>query len=195
MWVDVIVLAAAGLAVWVLWAALRISSGRRALADAFSRIELQLKRRHGLIPKIIETVAEYAPDERETFDIAAQLAGNAAGAHIPTYREKVENQLSYALDRVMQLCTRYVALKSDVGFRHYYRTLFEIEEAQQEARALHAAAAIAFNKRIARFPGRLIAGVRRLTEVDPFEIQSMEERRVPLIVLGGEKRTPRPLPE
>lgn len=156
---------------------------RNRMREAFSGIDVQLRRRHDLVPNLVSVVRSYAGHERRTFEDVARARGAAAGATAVVDREQSENGLSRSLDRLIALVEAYPELRADENFRKLHHDLVEIEEHIQYARRYYNGAVRDFNNRIQQFPANLLAPVFRMRAGEFFEIASATEREAPAVVM------------
>ena len=128
--------------------------------NAWSDIDVQLKRRHDLVPNLVETVKGYAAHERTTLDsvTAARTAAVAAQSAGPAERAAAEAQLSTALRGLTVAVEAYPQLQASGGFRDLQAQLAQIEDAIQNARRYYNAVVREFNAKIMTFPSNLVAG-------------------------------------
>ena len=157
----------------------------REQADAaWSDIDVQLKRRHDLIPNLVETVKGYASHEKETLERVIQARNMAMSAQGPEAQGAAENVLTGALKSIFALAEAYPQLQAAGGFRDLQASLADIENSVQNARRYYNAVVRDFNTRIAQVPSNIIAQAFRFTKKEFFEIEEME-REVPKVDFGG----------
>jgi len=150
---------------------------------AWSDIDVQLKRRHDLIPNLVETVKGYAGHERETLEAvtaARSRAVDATGAP-PTDRAGAENMLSGALGRLFALSEAYPQLRAAEPFQELQRSLNAVEQDLQQSRRYYNAVVRDLNTRVQQFPSSIVARAARIGERDFFEIEAPEERQTPQV--------------
>ena len=160
---------------------------RQRLFNAFSDIDVQLKRRWDLIPSLVETVRGYAGHENEVLTAVVQARSQAMGAPtgpegVPLRGEK-EAGLASALRGIFVLVEDYPALKADSNFLELHQGLVEIEDDLQHARRYYNAVVRDLNTLRQSFPASLIGSAARISEGEFFQLDS-EERSVPSINLG-----------
>ena len=128
--------------------------------NAWSDIDVQLKRRHDLVPNLVETVKGYAAHERGPLESVTQArtAAVAAQGAGPAARAAAEAQLTSALQGLTVAVEAYPQLQASGGFRDLQAQLAQIEEAVQNARRYYNAVVREFNAKIMTFPSNLIAG-------------------------------------
>ncbi len=155
---------------------------RNQVEDAWSGIEVQLKRRHNLIPNILETVKGYAKHEKDVLSSVTQLrsASQAAGSSVGTPEQ--EQAISQALRSLMVQVEAYPELKADANFRQLQEQLQEVEEAIQNARRYYNATVRDYNTTIQSFPSNLIADRFGFKEAEFFELDDNDvAREVPKV--------------
>jgi LemA protein len=151
-------------------------------ADAsWSDIDVQLKRRHDLIPNLVETVKGYATHEKETFENIAKWRSAAMSATAPADRAQAEGQLTMALKSLFAVAEAYPQLRANENFMSLQGSLSQIESDIQNARRYYNAVVRDYNTRIQSFPGNLIAGPMGFAPRQFFELDSAAERAVPQV--------------
>jgi len=149
----------------------------RVRADsAWSDIDVQLKRRHDLIPNLVETVRGYAAHEKGTFENIAKWRSAAMTAQAPADRAQAENQLTGALRQLFAVAENYPQLQASEQFTSLQNSLKEVEDALQNARRYYNAVVRDYNTRIQSFPANMIAGSFGFQARQFFELSSPEER-------------------
>jgi len=156
---------------------------RNRTSEAFSGVDVQLRRRHDLVPNLVKVVEGYASHERRALEQVVEARGSAAGARELDARESSENGLSRSLDRLMLLVEAYPELKADAGFRDLHEKLVEIEEQIQYARRYYNGAVRDFNNRVQQFPANLLAPVFGMRARTFFELASPAEREAPRVAV------------
>jgi LemA protein len=177
MW-TVLVLIALIMAVFVIYNGL--VKLKVAADGAWADIEVQLKRRHDLVPNLVETVKGYASHERGTLEAVVQARSAAMSATTPAQKAGAENMLTGALKSLFALAESYPQLRAAENFGQLQGSLGSIEEAIQNARRYYNAVVRDLNTRIAQFPGNLIARSFGFRARDFFEIAEAE-RAVPKV--------------
>jgi len=171
MWLIIPCFAVVGIAAVVMFVA-GIYNGLvklRVLVDeAWSGIDVQLKRRYDLIPNIVETVKGYAKHEKSTFEKVAELRTVAMKTEGVAAQGKIENQITSALKTIFAVAENYPELKASEGFRDLQGSLSEIEEEIQGARRYYNGTVRDFNTKIVVFPTNLIAGMLGFKEREFF---------------------------
>ncbi len=156
--------------------------GLRVRADAgWSDIDTQLKRRHDLIPNLVETVKGYAAHERDVFQQVTEARSRAMGASTPAQAAQAEGLLTQALGRLFAVAEAYPELKANQNFLSLQQTLGDTEDAIAGSRRAYNAVVQNLNTRIQTVPSSVIAGMFNFRPRDFFEIQEAAERAVPQV--------------
>jgi LemA protein len=143
--------------------------------EAWSDIDVQLKRRHDLIPNLVNTVKGYATHERELFEKVTEARSAAMGAQTPADKEKAENALSGTLKSLFAIAENYPDLKANQNFLELQRELTDTEDKIQAARRFYNTNVRDFNIKIEMFPSNLIAGMLNFTKRDFFAAEEGEK--------------------
>lgn len=149
--------------------------------SAWSDIDIQLKRRHDLIPNLVETVKGYAAHEKGTFEDIAKYRSMAMQATGPADRAAAEGQLTMALKSLFAVAENYPQLRASEQFTSLQTSLSEIEDAIQNSRRYYNAVVRDYNTRIQVFPTNMIAGSLGFQARQFFELDSAAERAVPSV--------------
>jgi LemA protein len=162
--------------------------GLRVRADnAWSDIDVQLKRRHELIPNLVETVRGYAGHERQTLEAVVEARNRAMSAQGPAAQAAAENQLTAALRQLFALAEAYPQLRAVESFTQLQTSLSQIEEAIQNARRYYNAVVRDLNTKVVQFPSNLIAGMFGIGPRNFFELSDPSEREVPKVSFEAPK--------
>jgi len=154
-------------------------------AEAWSDVDVQLKRRTDLVPNLIETVKGYAAHERGTLDAVVRARGIAASAETPEARARAEGQLTDALRQLFALAESYPDLKANESFQSLQRALSQIEDDIQSSRRYYNAVVRDLNTAVDSFPSNVIASFFRFVKRAYFELDRPEDRQVPRVTFGG----------
>jgi LemA protein len=140
--------------------------------NAWSDIDVQLKRRHDLIPNVVETVKGYAAHERQTLEAVVNARNRAVSVQGagPAERGQAEGALTTALRGLFALAESYPQLRATENFTQLQATLGQIEDAVQNARRYYNAVVRDLNTRVQQFPSNLVAGVFGFKNREFFEI-------------------------
>jgi len=152
---------------------------RNRTEEAFSDIETQLKRRHDLIPNLVETVKGYAAHERQTFDAVTQARTNAVNASGPAQSAQAEGILGQALGRLFAVAEAYPDLKANQNFLQLQNELTDTEDKIQASRRFYNMNVRDLNIKIQQVPSNIIANMANITEHEFFEIEDEAEKAVP----------------
>jgi LemA protein len=144
--------------------------------SAWADIDVQLKRRHDLIPNLVETVKGYAGHEQRTFEEVTRLRSQAQQAKALPDRAKAEGELTLALRGLFAVAENYPQLRASENFLALQQSLTEIEEALQNARRYYNAVVRDLNTAVQSFPSNLIAGMFGFQARAFFELESASER-------------------
>ncbi|MDI1471980.1 MAG: LemA family protein [Thermodesulfovibrio sp.] len=148
--------------------------------QAWSDVDVQLKRRHDLIPNLVETVKGYATHERKTLEEVVKIRNTAISAKTTEEKIEAENMLTQALRQLFALAENYPDLKASVNFQALQNELAKIEETISMARRYFNAVVRDYNTSISIFPNSLIAGILGFTRKIFFEMDETE-RVVPQV--------------
>ncbi len=154
---------------------------RNQVKNSWSQIEVQLKRRHDLIPNLIESVKGYMQHERGTLDTLTKARTQAIGAQTVGERAKAEGALSGALGRLMVSVENYPDLKANQNFLALQEELSSTENRIAFARQNYNDQVLAFNNKIQMFPSSLIASSFSFTKEEFFELEDKSEKEVPKV--------------
>ncbi len=149
--------------------------------EAWSDIDVQLKRRHDLIPNLLETVKGYASHERQAFENVTNARAKAISAQGIAEKAKAENALSNTLKTLFAVAEAYPDLKASTNFLELQRELSDTENKVQASRRFYNGNVRDFNIRIESFPSRIVAGMLRFQKREFFEIEEPAEREVPKV--------------
>src|SRR5271169_2848285 len=157
--------------------------------NAWSDIDVQLKRRYDLIPNIVETVKGYAAHEKDTLEGVVAARNQAMSAQGPAAKGEAEGLLTGALRQVFALAEAYPQLRAVESFTQLQGTLNQIEDTIQNARRYYNAVVRDLNTKIVVFPSNIIAGMFGFKPREFFEISAPAEREAPKVSFGGASAT------
>ncbi len=149
--------------------------------SAWSDIDVQLKRRHDLIPNLVETVKGYAAHEKGTFENIAKWRSAAMSATAPADRAQAEGQLTMALKSLFAVAEAYPQLRANENFMSLQNSLSQIEGDVQNSRRYYNAVVRDYNTRIQTFPANLFAGAFGFQPRQFFELETPADREVPSV--------------
>jgi LemA protein len=151
----------------------------RVRADSsWSDIDVQLKRRHDLIPNLVETVKGYATHEKSTFEDIAKYRSMAMQATGPVDKAAAENQLTGALKSLFAVAENYPQLQASQEFTQLQNSLNQIEDAIQNARRYYNAVVRDLNTKIQSFPTNILAGMFGFQQRQFFEADAADREPV-----------------
>ena len=148
---------------------------RNRVDEAWSDISVQLKRRHDLIPNLINTVKGYTTHEREVFEKVTQARAQAISAKTPNEQAQAENMLSDTLKSLFAVSEAYPDLKANQNFLELQKELTDTEDKIQASRRFYNGNVRDFNTKIQIFPNNLIAGMLKFGKYEFFEIEEGEK--------------------
>lgn len=154
---------------------------RNRVKNAWSQIDVQLKRRHDLIPNLVETAKGYMTHEKETFTKITEARSKAVGANSVKDKSQAESGLSGALSNFMLVVENYPDLKANQNFLALQEELTSTENKISFARQSYNDSVLFFNNKIQMFPSNIIASMFNFTESDFFELEDVKEREVPKV--------------
>lgn len=178
----VLLVIVAVLVLWVVSMYNGLVGARNEVKNAWSQIDVQLKRRHDLIPNLLETVKGYAAHERGTLDAvvkARQQAVNVTGGIED--RAKAENLLTQSLRSLFAVAEAYPDLKANQNFLALQEEISSTENKIGFSRQYYNDSAMKYKNRIEMFPGNVIAGMFNFRPEAFFQVEDAAERAVPQI--------------
>lgn len=179
--IAVLVLVVLGLV--VIGAYNRLVTLKQRVGEAWSDIDVQLKRRHDLIPNLIETVKGYAAYERAVFEevTRARAQAIAAGSASPQQRAQAENLLTGALRSLFAVAEAYPQLQAVQEFKDLSENLTATEDKIAFARRFYNGQVRDYNTALLTFPTVLLAGLLGFQQTEYFEVAEAREREVPQV--------------
>jgi len=149
--------------------------------EAWSDIDVQLKRRYDLIPNLINTVKGYATHEKELFENVTKARSNAMNAQNPEEKAGAENMLSGALKSLFAVSENYPDLKANTNFLELQRELSDTENKIQASRRFYNGNVRDLNTKIQIFPDSIVAGILNIQKREFFEIDEPKEKETPKV--------------
>ena len=176
-----LILLGAGLGLWTILAFNRLVRGRNLVREGWSGIDVQLKRRHSLVPNLVETVKAYSRHEKGVLErITALRAGNDTDPDIKQTATR-ENELTDQLKMLFALAEAYPDLKADRNYRQLMDHLADVEDQLQYARRYYNGAVRDHNIRVESFPSNMVAGAMSFPRAEFFQIETATERSAPKV--------------
>lgn len=154
---------------------------RNLVKEGWSGIDVQLKRRHDLIPNLLETVKGYKGYEEKVLTEVTQLRAQSTATNNVKEKSQIESALSGRIANILAIAENYPDLKASETFINLQKNLTDIEEQIQLARRYYNGTARELNTKIQSFPSMIIAGLGGFKSVDYFEITDTAERDVPQV--------------
>ena len=170
-----------GVLLWVVGAYNGLVRLRNQLENAWAQIDVQLKRRHDLIPNLVETVKGYAKHERDTFERVTQARNMAMNAKSVGERAEAENVLSGALKSLFAVAEAYPELKANQNFMQLQEELASTENKVAFSRQFYNDSVMTYNTRIEVFPTNLLAGAFNFGRREFFEVKDEAQREAPKV--------------
>lgn len=167
----------------VLWAIMTYNglvSRRAMVAEGWSGIDAQLKRRVDLVPNLVETVKGYATHERTTFDELTKMRSQT-GSQDPVQRAAAEGAITAAIGKIMAVAEAYPDLKASANFQSLQKELSDLEDQIQLARRYYNGAVRNFNVSVQQFPSNLVANMGGFSAAKFFELDDPAERNAPKV--------------
>ena len=154
---------------------------RNQVDNSWSQIDVQLKRRHDLIPNLVETAKGYMQHERGTFEAITEARSRAMGANSVSDASKAEGALGEALSKFMLVVENYPDLKANQNFLGVQEELTGTENKISFARQSYNDQVLFFNNKTQMFPSNIIANMFNFAKRDFFELENAAEREVPKV--------------
>lgn len=154
---------------------------KNQVKNAWAQIDVQLKRRHDLIPNLVETIKGYAKHEKETLEGVIEARSRALGAGSVEEKAKAESGLSSAISRLLLLVENYPDIKANRNFQSLQEELTSTENKIAFARQSYNDQVYFLNNKIQMFPSNIIAGFFKFTEEKMFELEDKTEREAPKV--------------
>lgn len=175
------------IALWVIGAYNGLIALKNRVLNAWKQIDVQLKRRHDLIPNLIETVKGAMNFEKQTLEAVIAARNSAVGAQGVAATAKAEGELTQALGRLFALTEAYPDLKATSNVGQLQEELASTENKIAFARQLYNDEATLYNTRQAQFPTNLVSGLAKASPAELWEIEDAAERAVPKVDFGFNK--------
>lgn len=177
LWIIIVIVIAVG--GWMVLAYNKLVQGRNRVQEAWSDIDIQLKRRHNLIPNILQTVKGYAAHESQTLAKVTAARTDALAAKSPQEHAQAENMLSSTLKTLFAVSENYPDLKANTNFLELQRELSDTENKIQAARRFYNGSVRDYNTSIQTVPTNIIANMFKFTVEQFFELENEQEKELP----------------
>ena len=178
---QVIVIVIVFALLWVVLTYNRFITLRNRVKEAFSDIDVQLKRRYDLIPNLVETVKGYASHEKGVFEKVTEARTRAMGAQNMHAKAEAENMLSTTLKSLFAVAENYPDLKASANFLELQRELRDAEDKIQAARRFYNTNVMALNTKVESTPSNFIAQLFGFKKEEFFEIEEAQARETPKV--------------
>jgi LemA protein len=169
---------------WVVVAYNSLVRDRNRVAQGWSDVDVQLKRRHDLVPRLADVVKGYAGYERALLSSLAELRSRGLAENHPAARGAVETNVGQGVQQLVALVESYPDLKASGNFLDLQKQLADTENQIQFARRYYNGAVNLFNNRIQRFPDLLIANAFGFKQAELFELDERAEAAAPAVALS-----------
>jgi LemA protein len=166
---------------WVIAMYNGLVQGRNQVKNAWAQIDVQLKRRHDLIPNLVETAKGYMKHERETLENITKARNLATQPHGVADQAKAENELTRAMSSFFVVVENYPDLKANQNFMQVQEELTSTENKIGFARQYFNDETMKFNTNVEQFPANIIAGMFHFESGEFFEIEEPAQREVPKV--------------
>ena len=176
----IIIVVVAVIVLWLIGVYNALIRKKNRAKEAWSDIDVQLKRRYNLIPNLVETVKGYAAHERQTFDKVTQARNMAMGAKSMQEKAMAENMLSDTLKSLFAVSEAYPDLKASQNFLELQRELRDTEDKIQASRRFYNSNVRDLNIKIETFPSNIVAGMFNFKQMELFEAQE-QAKAVPKV--------------
>ncbi len=174
---TIILIIAAVIIVWAISSFNGLVSRKNRVAEAWSDIEVQLKRRYDLIPNLVETVKGYAAHEKSVLENVTNARTAAMSTEDPKAKLQAENQLSQTLKTLFAVAENYPQLKANENFSKLQDELTDTEDKIQAARRFYNGNVRDYNTAIEVFPKNVIAGMFGFTHKELFDVDNDVEKQ------------------
>jgi LemA protein len=161
-----------------------IIASRNRVDESWSGIDVQLKRRHDLVPNLVETVKGYAEHESQVFEEVAAARSDAMSAKGVGDTAKAEEKLTGALTDLRAVAENYPTLRATENFQQLSRNLSQLEDEIQASRRIYNSNVQSYNTTIQQFPGSIIANQGGFAEREYFEIEDASQREPVAVDFG-----------
>ncbi|MCE3076786.1 LemA family protein [Chryseobacterium gwangjuense] len=159
----------------------RLVKLKNLVQEAWSGIDVMLKKRHDLIPNLVETVKGYATHERETLESVTRARNQAVAAGSVEAKEAAEKNLNQAMMNLFAVAEQYPDLKANANFQQLQAELTSIENDIEKSRRYYNGTARENNTLVESFPSNIVANMYKFEKVSYFELENIADREVPTV--------------
>jgi LemA protein len=180
---TILIIAVLAIVVWIIFIYNLFIRDRNLIKEAWSGIDVQLKRRHNLVPNLVASVKGYSQYEKTLFEEITKKRSEAAKIEGIKEKAPAESDLSGMLKNLFIVAENYPDLKASQNFLDLQNQLVEIEDQLQYARRYYNGAIRNYNTRVESFPSNVVAGIFNFKQDNFFEITFATERTTPEVKL------------
>lgn len=178
---GIVIVIIVALAAWLIGVYNSLIKGRNRVDEAWSDIDVQLKRRYDLIPNLVETVKAYAGHEKEVFQKVTEARSNAMQTKGIEEKGQAENMLTQTLKSLFAVAENYPDLKASDNFAKLQDELTDTENKVQASRRFYNGNVRDFNTKLQIFPTNVVGGMLGFKKYDFFQMENEEERKAPKV--------------
>lgn len=178
VWLIVILVIVVLLVLWIIATYNSLISFRNRVRDAWSQIDVQLKRRFDLIPNLVETVKGYTKHESETLENVIKARNTYMSATLPEDQMKADGELTRAVSKLFALAESYPDLKANTNFNELQKELNETENKIAMSRQFYNDIVMQYNNKVEMVPSNIIAGMFHFKKEAFFEAEKAERENV-----------------
>lgn len=177
-WLIVVIVVIVVLVIWVFSTYNSLVSLRNRVKDAWSQIDVQLKRRFDLIPNLVETIKGYTKHESETLENVVKARNTYLSATLPEDQMKADGELTKAISKLFALTESYPDLKANTNFTDLQEQLKETENKIAMSRQFYNDIVMQYNNKVEMVPSNIIASIFKFQKQAFFEAQEAEKENV-----------------
>ena len=179
MWIAIIIIVIVVLIlIWAIATYNSLVDFRNRVKDAWSQIDVQLKRRFDLIPNLVETVKGYTKHENETLEEVIKARNTYLSASLPEDQLKADGELTNAINKLFALSENYPDLKANQNFQQLQQELQQTEDKIAMSRQFYNDIVMQYNNQIEMVPSNIIASLFKFKQEKFFEAQDSEKENV-----------------
>jgi len=178
---NIILIIPVAATIWIIGIFNALIRLRNRAKEAWSDIDVQLKRRYNLIPNLVETVKGYASHEKGVFEKVSEARSKAMGAQSPKEKGEAENALAGTLKTLFAVSESYPELKASANFVELQRELRDTEDKVQASRRFYNSNVRDLNIKIESFPNNIVAMLFNFKQMELFELTAAGEREAPTV--------------
>ncbi len=180
-WWHYLLIVVALLVVWYFSTHNTLVRMRTKVEEAFSNIDVYLKKRFDLIPNLVNTVKGYAKHESQTLEAVIKARNLGVSANTPEEKMAANDELTSALNRLMVVVEQYPDLKADQGFRDLQAQLVDLEKDIANYRKFYNATVQQYNVKVESIPSNIVANIGGFQKATLYEIDEASQRQAPTV--------------